>query len=223
MDEWIKRTWQHWDELGVNNFSSTLVGYLGSSELVELVENLILNHNNLGTVIVDPVMADQGSLYPGFKDSYVNGMRKLVSFSDFTVPNVTELSLLTEISLESDDTDENLEKAILKCTRFAPQSQVIVTGVKRGSQVGCIWLEEGKLHWQGQTAIEGHYFGTGDLFSAVLNAYLVNFPDSSLEHLIVQTTVVAQAAVEETSRMSFDQQKVGLKLQHAATMLLRDF
>ena len=48
-----------------------------------------------GKVIVDPVMADHGKLYPGFDETCAAGMRRLCRRADVILPNLTEACLLT--------------------------------------------------------------------------------------------------------------------------------
>ena len=57
----------------------------------------IQNVDNGRLVMVDPIMADGGKLYNGIGMERVAAMRKLVSYSDVMVPNMTEAGFLTGI------------------------------------------------------------------------------------------------------------------------------
>ena len=59
--------------------------------------NEIQNVDNGRLVMVDPIMADGGKLYNGIGMERVAAMRKLVSYSDVMVPNMTEAGFLTGI------------------------------------------------------------------------------------------------------------------------------
>ena len=49
--------------------------------------------NNL--ILVDPAMADNGSLYPAFDESFPAEMAKVCAKADIILPNITEACLLT--------------------------------------------------------------------------------------------------------------------------------
>lgn len=46
--------------------------------------------------IVDPAMADNGSLNPGFDAAFVESMKELCMQADYIIPNITEACLLTD-------------------------------------------------------------------------------------------------------------------------------
>ena len=58
-----------WQELRAN-FDTIYSGFLGSSRQIKLVENLIKNNPD-SFVIVDPVLADNGKMFPIFTDEDV--------------------------------------------------------------------------------------------------------------------------------------------------------
>ena len=64
-------------ELGIG-FDAIYTGYLGSFEQLGLVEQFIKDFKKEGTtVLIDPVMADNGKLYKGFTEEFAAAMAKL--------------------------------------------------------------------------------------------------------------------------------------------------
>ena len=77
LTEDIPEIQKHWEKEGIK-FEAIYTGYLGSSKQISYVKNLM---NSVGArnciKIVDPAMADNGSLYPGFDMEYVECMKEL--------------------------------------------------------------------------------------------------------------------------------------------------
>nr|WP_201013796.1 hypothetical protein [Candidatus Methanomethylophilus sp. 1R26] len=72
----------HWKSLNVR-FDGVYTGYLGSARQVALVEEIFAYAKGNGAqIFVDPVMADDGKMYPGFDMSFAKGMRDLCTRAD---------------------------------------------------------------------------------------------------------------------------------------------
>ena len=99
MTDYMRDTIKVWDELGFDP-DCICTGFVLSEEQVELIGDYIRsrkprmdeiqNVDNGRLVMVDPIMADGGKLYNGIGMERVAAMRKLVSYSDVMVPNMTE-------------------------------------------------------------------------------------------------------------------------------------
>ena len=86
---------KHWQKENIT-FDAVYTGYLGSAEQIGYVLDIAKNClNDGGLLIVDPAMADNGKLYPGFDAAFVEEMQKLAAKADFLLPNLTEACLLT--------------------------------------------------------------------------------------------------------------------------------
>ena len=106
MTDYMRDTIKVWDELGFDP-DCICTGVVLSEEQVELIGDYIRsrkprideiqNVDNGRLVMVDPIMADGGKLYNGIGMERVAAMRKLVSYSDVMVPNMTEAGFLTGI------------------------------------------------------------------------------------------------------------------------------
>lgn len=65
-----------WEPLELQ-FDAIYSGYLGTAEQIDIVKSLSDAHSEALTV-VDPVMADDGKLYPGFDAAFVKEMARLI-------------------------------------------------------------------------------------------------------------------------------------------------
>jgi hypothetical protein len=66
------------------------------------------------TRFVDPAMADNGSLYTGFDDSFVQEMASLCGDADIIVPNLTEACLMTGTEYRTDYSVEYIYSLLTK-------------------------------------------------------------------------------------------------------------
>lgn len=158
----------HWKREGVA-FDAIYTGYLGTAEQIDQVKGLIRDFRRPGTcVIIDPVMADNGRLYPAFDMAYVRKNAELCAVADIIVPNLTEASLMTGMEYR-ERYDESYIRQLLTRLSGLGAGISVLTGVS---------LEEGKTGFMGydrasgtyhayqNRRIDASYHGTGDLFSS---------------------------------------------------------
>ena len=69
-------------------------GFLGSIAQIDIVSNFIKENPN-AFVVVDPIMGDDGALYPIFNEESCLKIKELVKLSNLTTPNLTEACFLT--------------------------------------------------------------------------------------------------------------------------------
>ena len=106
MDQWEKEK---------ISFDCLYTGYLGSITQIEYVYELkkrVVKED--GLLIVDPAMADNGSLYYGFDDAFVAQMAKLCGSADIILPNITEAAFMTGCELRLEGQDEAYVQMILE-------------------------------------------------------------------------------------------------------------
>lgn len=199
-DGWLESTFKHWQQQNIQ-LSGALIGYLGTDELVTQLSNYLAGQH-LPLVVVDPVMADQSELYPGLPKRYSVSMKTLLQYADVIVPNTTEAQLLSGITI-GDNPTENEQTILLKSLeKLMPKdSHAIITDVRVGAQTGCVWLEDGKIRYYSCPIINGHFFGSGDVFAALLAGFLLH--EESLGDAIRMATdgtyeTLKHTAAEET-------------------------
>ncbi len=170
----------HWKALGLT-FDAIYTGYLASFEQIAVVSELIDDFRGPDTLVcVDPVMADNGSLYPAFGPDFPRGMARLCRKADLIVPNLTEAALLLgEPYREGPYPEKYIRSVLRRLAAFGP-SRTVLTGVwSDRNKLGCASFDApaGEIRFAKTDRIAGSYHGTGDVFaSALLGALLNGFP-----------------------------------------------
>lgn len=164
---------EHWKKEGIK-FSAIYTGYLGSTKQIEYVENIFNDAAAEECVkIVDPAMADNGNLYPGFDAEFVEAMKELCGKADYIVPNITEACFLTGVEYKTEYdrayVDEILEKlSALGC------KNIIFTGISyEEGKTGVVVYEDGKYSYYEHAKLSNSCHGTGDIYaSAFVGAFV---------------------------------------------------
>ena len=98
----------HWKKEGLG-FDAIYTGYLGSFEQLRIVGRFIDDFRTAdNVVIIDPVMGDNGKLYPGFSVEFAHEMGELLSHADLALPNLTEACYMLDIPYREDFTEEEI-------------------------------------------------------------------------------------------------------------------
>ena len=167
-------------------FDAIYTGYLGSFKQVELVSDFMdqfKTEDNL--IIIDPVMGDNGALYPGFSKKYVNEMAKLCGKADVIVPNLTEASYLLQVPYVGDEYDEAYIKEMLVSLSQLGPKKVVLTGVSfTPDQLGVMSYDaEQKTFFRYfSEKLPASFHGTGDIFASAMTGVMMN--DCSLEQAL---------------------------------------
>lgn len=160
----------HWKMENIR-FGTIYTGYIGSAKQLEYISDIIYELGVEGrTVIIDPVMGDQGRFYAGFTDGFAKKMATFCSKADVILPNLTEAAFLVgEEYKESDQTPEYIERVIRKLGDLGCKN-VLLTGVAfndRELGVATYDTKADKVEYYFNERIEGSFHGTGDLFASV--------------------------------------------------------
>ena len=183
----IDATLQHWQTLAVN-FAGLLIGYVGNAQLLMQLRKRLATMT-IPIRVLDPVLGDNGKLYPGLTSATVTAMQQMLSQATVITPNWTELGWLVNQPWQRQPAISELQRAMQTIQACHPQLTVVVTGVHYERQVGCAWLEADQLRFIGAPPIPGHFYGTGDVFAALLLGYLL------CDYPIVKAIQAAQAGV----------------------------
>lgn len=163
----IPKIGQHWAKTDVL-FDCVYTGYLGTSAMVKSVAQIMDDCLIDGGIrIVDPAMADNGKLYPGFDEEYVEAMKWLCSQADIILPNITEACFLTGNEYQEDYDQEYVQKILSDLDELCGGC-VILTGVSfKSDKTGVMIYEAGFCSYYEHDKIDVSYHGTGDVFSSV--------------------------------------------------------
>lgn len=163
----------HWEKEGIK-FSAVYTGYLGSAKQIEYVKDIVKNTlTENGKKIVDPAMADNGKLYPGFESEFVNEMKKLAFDADIILPNITEACLLTGIPYK-EQYDEKYVKELISALRENGDFTVVLTGVGYKPGDSGVVVSDGKdLSYYRHDKVSEGCHGTGDIYSSAFTGAYV--------------------------------------------------
>ena len=155
-------------ELGID-FDAIYTGYLGSFLQLELVEKFIADFKRKDTVVlIDPVMADNGKLYPGFDTDYVKAMLELSKAADYIIPNITEAAFLAGVEYKSKYDKEYIDLLINTLVSLGCKN-IILTGVSyREGKTGILVYENGKEEYYEHELLKNGCHGTGDIYASAL-------------------------------------------------------
>ena len=163
-----------WEKLDLH-FNGILTGYLASPEQIDIVKHFIERFKRNGTVtVVDPVMGDDGRLYPTYSPILAERMMSLVSYADILTPNLTEACILTDTEYREDIREEELFALCKRLTKLGPK-RIVISGLECDGYLENYVYEEGKE----PSLIREHKVGpcragTGDVFSSMIAADAVN-------------------------------------------------
>jgi pyridoxine kinase len=190
---------EHWLSLDLRA-DAIYTGYLGSERQQQQIAKIISDFKRQETlVLIDPAMADQGKLYPAFDAQFASGMRKLCTYADIVVPNITEASLLLDKQYPGEDYDQNwVRETLIELTKLGP-AKAVLTGVSfEPDKLGAAAFDKatGEFYYYFTERVQGYYHGTGDIYSSALLAALLC--DKSLMDAIKIACEFTVGAIQRT-------------------------
>lgn len=213
---WLTQVSLHWRKQGIN-FANALVGYIGSAQLIKQVDRLLVTLQPR-QLVIDPVMGDQGSLYPGLPSTYPQLLQPLCRRATVITPNWTELCQLAGQPVVEPTTD-HLLGLVNQLREQEITAQIVVTGVKQGAQIGCWVVGDHCPVYLPVKYFPGHYYGTGDTFAALLTGFLNQQVDLRLA--ATKATAALTVAVAETSQLPVAERRYGLRLKNLLATLAK--
>jgi len=156
-----------WIELGVK-FDAFYTGYVCESH-IDPILSIMATCGRPGAIrIVDPAMADDGKLYPGFAADFPKKIARLLEGADYILPNMTEAALLVgDEPKMSGHTQEGIESLVSRLHALGAKN-VVLTGVTSGEDGLGTAVSDGKgivYDFNRRLARTAH--GTGDMFASV--------------------------------------------------------
>lgn len=166
----------HWKSQGVK-FDAIYTGYLGSAEEIEIAKQIFKEFGGDDTLIfIDPVMADNGKLYPAFDQNYADLNAGLCGYADIIVPNITEACFMTGAEYK-EEYDEAYVLDLLDRLSKLGAKKVVLTGVSLSAgKTGVYGLdtETGEKIIYQNDRVDASYHGTGDIFASVSVGAVMN-------------------------------------------------
>ena len=210
---------RHWQSLGLR-FDAIYSGYLGSAEQIALVEELFENVAGESCLrLVDPVMADNGRLYPGFAPDFPQQMKSLCARADIIIPNLTEACLMLNLPYREGPMEESYVREVLQGLGEMGRAVPVLTGVWFDEQnLGTATLQNGEISYSFAKRQAGLYHGTGDVWGSAFLAARLN------GKTIPQACLTACEYTAECVRItSADQSdaRFGVRFEAALPMLIK--
>ena len=162
MNEWMKLDLR---------FDGILTGYLGSAAQIDIVKRFLDTFKSSENItVVDPVMGDNGALYPAYSPILAEQMRSLAAYADILTPNLTEACILAGEDYCADPSEDQIYALCKKISKLGPE-KIVISGLERGGDLENYIFEAGR----DPIVIREHKVGacragTGDIFSSMIAA-----------------------------------------------------
>ena len=156
----------HWVKEGLT-FDGIYTGYLGSPQQIDFVKDIIARTAAENCLVdIDPAMADNGALYPGFDAVYVAEMKKLCACADYLLPNITEACFLTDTEYRTEYDAAYIDELLQKLCALGAKN-IVLTGVSyTAGRTGVMVHENGSSCYYEHSQIAGGIHGTGDIYAS---------------------------------------------------------
>lgn len=167
----MEQTLRHWEALHTS-FDAIYSGFLGSPQQIGVLRRLIQRFRRKETlVLIDPVMGDHGRVYRTYTPEMCEQMIQLAAEADLITPNLTEAALLLGEPFDHIPASQAGIEEWLRRLSLGGKRSVVITGVSLAPKAlgaGCLDTRSGKIRFAMARQEPGQFFGTGDLFAAVL-------------------------------------------------------
>lgn len=173
--EYMRKTLEVWSNLGFS-FDLISIGFVASDEQADMLQEFCKEQKKKGAmIVVDPIMADNGSLYSGIGNETIARLRKMVGISDLAVPNYTEACYLTDTPFSVEGLKgEDMQHIVDRLLALGAKS-VLVTSTKVEGVPSVIGFDgdNKQLINIPYREVPVFFSGTGDIFSARLISTLL--------------------------------------------------
>lgn len=163
---------QKWEKLDLY-FDAVYSGFLGSPMQVDIVEKLMDRLGKKESIfLVDPVLGDDGKLYPTQTMELVKSMRRLVGKADIITPNFTEVCFLLDMPYEEKITSKQAKEYLKALSALGGKKKsVLITSAPSEEEdfISVLAYDaENNRFWQTKSPkIPSSYPGTGDAYASV--------------------------------------------------------
>lgn len=167
---------RHWKDENID-FDSIYTGYLGSAEQIDIIANLFDEFKtDKNFIIVDPVMADNGKLYPAFDMTFAGKMATLCAKADIIIPNITEASFMTGMEYKTSYDEAYIKEMLKKLSDLGARISILTGATFDEDSIGVMGYdsESGEYYYYKHERIDAAYHGTGDIFASTLVGSLAN-------------------------------------------------
>ena len=157
---------EHWKKENIK-FGAIYTGYLGSTKQIDYVKTIFKEAADTECLkVVDPAMADNGKLYAGFDEVFVEAMKGLCSTADYLLPNITEACLVTGVEYKAEYDRAYVDLILAKLQELGCKN-IILTGISYSEgRTGVVVFENGKYSYYEHEKVAKGCHGTGDIYAS---------------------------------------------------------
>lgn len=159
----IEKSWQENDI----RFDAFYTGYVCPDQ-IDPILSIMKNCAAPGAVrIVDPVMADNGKMYPGFGPDFPAQMARLCNGADYLLPNLTEAAFLLGREPVLEGYDHAFVEDMLRSLAAIGAKNVVLTGISFDpAELGVATFDGEKIEYDFNPRLKVMSHGTGDVYAS---------------------------------------------------------
>lgn len=169
LTDFMKDNKNTWKELDFQ-FDTITTGILMNPQQVEIVKEIINYHDRKPFIISDPIMGENGEIYPGLSNDLVEASRLMALEADLIIPNLTEFCLI--VGRDYPCTDELNHTQLVSWLEKAKDKGVksaIITSVKIENEYYVYgYSEEESIFRVKIDYVPVEVGGTGDIFTSLI-------------------------------------------------------
>ncbi|EHI69769.1 phosphomethylpyrimidine kinase [Streptococcus ictaluri 707-05] len=194
---------QDWQSNPKPNYDGFFAGYLFEATDADTILAFLAKEKL--PFVLDPIMADKGQLYSHLGTEHLDAMTKLAKRAQLVLPNLSEACLLSNQAFPGNEYTKAEIKELMKGISQLGPEHVIVTGLSFDDQsIGVAYYNSHRqeISYHMRPKLPYHFFGTGDIFSAIMTAgFFYDFP---MEQVIEISLDFLYQSLQETLKLSQD-------------------
>ncbi len=186
-----------WQKIGVD-IDAVYSGFLGSKDQIDIILEL-KNRYQDALMIIDPVMADHGKMYPTYTKELCDEMKRLAAKADVLTPNLTEAAFLTDLPYTGQSPSEEEINRLIDALLALGSKYIVLKGITddAGSVTNIIAGHDIRTSSITGPLYPEYLHGTGDLFASVISALVM--AGKSLEEAVAFSTEFVYRSLEVSS------------------------
>ncbi len=198
------------------DFDAFYTGYVSQAQIPHILDIMNQTSRPGALRIIDPVMGDNGKLYPGFGEDFPQQMKRLCQGADVIMPNLTEATLLLGEEYRT-DYDQDYIEGLLHRLHDLGARNVVLTGVSlRKGELGVACYNGATIEYYFTEHLQVAMHGTGDCYASAFTGALLR------GHSLIQSASIAADFVVETIRQTLPDPShwYGVKFEKALPYLI---
>ncbi len=202
-----------WKELDFQ-FDVITTGIIMNAEQVDTVKEIVKYHDKKPLIISDPIMGEDGELYPGLSEDLVEASRLMALEADIIIPNLTEFSLIIGKDYPNPDTFDHeqlvrwLEKARTRGVKSA-----IITSVHMGDEYYVYGYSQDEDIFRVKVDhVPVDIGGSGDIFTSLIIGRYVKEPN--LKKCVEYATKLLTNIIRKEYKEDVDQRVNEIRIQN---------